>query len=74
MKPENIPLPWKPFYYISFFQYAYQLLMVNDLEQRVFEPCDADDLFTPNCSLGFCNTGKTLVAGSFLTIVCPTNY
>jgi len=65
---ENIPVYFVWMYYLSFVQYAYQIVVVNEFVDREFEPCTATELQTPgDCPLGPCNAdpfNRTLPAES----------
>lgn len=54
--PENIPPYFIWMYYLSFLQYAFTLLVVNEFKDRKFEPCSIQELTTPGaCPLGSCS-------------------
>mmetsp|Transcript_11009 Transcript_11009/g.12719 ORF Transcript_11009/g.12719 Transcript_11009/m.12719 type:complete len:637 (+) Transcript_11009:59-1969(+) len=54
---ENIPVYFVWMYYLSFVQYAYQILVVNEFRDKLFEPCSVAELTTPgSCPLGACNS------------------
>ena len=54
--PENIPSYFIWLYYLSFLQYAYTVLVVNEFKDRSFEPCTPQQLATPGaCPFGACN-------------------
>ncbi len=40
ISPENIPDYWIWLYYLSFFQYPYQIFIVNEFEDLTFNACD----------------------------------
>jgi hypothetical protein len=62
--PENIPNYWIWLYYLSFFQYPYQIFMVNEFHNLTFQACD----FTKGeiCPLGPCapDPKKPLLPGN----------
>lgn len=54
--PENIPGYFIWIYYLSYVQYVYTILVVNEFKDRWFEPCSFEDLATPGaCPLGSCS-------------------
>jgi ABC-type multidrug transport system ATPase subunit len=55
VRPDNIPIYFKPLYYISFFQYSFQILLVDQFHDFEFEQC------TPG--LDFCPLGPGQKSG-----------
>lgn len=54
--PENIPSYFIWLYYLSFLQYPYTVLVVNEFKDRNFEPCTPQQIATPGaCPFGPCN-------------------
>ena len=50
LRPNDIPFYFKWLYYISFFQYSFQVLLIDQFRGFEFAPCDP---FKEFCPLGF---------------------
>jgi ABC-type multidrug transport system permease subunit len=49
VRPENIPIYFKPLYYISFLQYSFQIILVDQFTDLWFDDCNP---FVTLCVLG----------------------
>lgn len=52
VRPVNIPIYFKPLYYISFLQYSFQLLLVDQMQDLEFKYCRKDAITGEICPLG----------------------
>jgi len=52
VQPKNIPDYWIWMYYLSFFQYPYQIVVVNEFQNLTFQACNP--LIGQYCPLGLC--------------------
>eukprot|EP00128_Syssomonas_multiformis_P013525 Colp12_sorted_trinity150504_noHs@26050 len=60
IRPEQIPVYFKWLYYLSFYQYGFQITSVNEFETLVFEPC-TDSADSGRCPFGPKGTGKSVL-------------
>lgn len=57
----NIPSYFVWVYYLSFFQYAIQVMMVNEFQDQNLDPCTVDEILNPTgaCPFGPCSSNFT---------------
>jgi len=52
VQPQSIPIYFKWLYYLSFYGYSFQTLVVNEFQHLVFEPCSMDQFKSGQCPFG----------------------
>lgn len=64
----NIPVYWRFLYYLSFFQYALQVLSVLEWRDTDLEPCTVDQLLNPtgSCPYGACSPSSVDINGTLV--------
>lgn len=58
---DNLPVYWIWVWYISYFQYSIQIMMVNEFDDTLFDPCTVEQIKNKagSCPYGSCSSNNT---------------